>query len=91
MTALIAKARETPFSDVMAYARMPILALRTLKSDVVMGLPKGLAEKLEAAAATMLARHRAAGHIAKGHAVAGHAEQAGLRAGPAGFGADRPF
>ena len=39
---------ETPFSDVMAYARMPILALRTLKSDVVMGLPKGLAEKLEA-------------------------------------------
>lgn len=39
---------ETPFGEVMTYARVPILALRTLKSDVVMGLTKGLAEKLEA-------------------------------------------
>jgi hypothetical protein len=40
---------ETPFSDALAYARVPLLALRTLKSDTVLGLPKGLAEKLEAA------------------------------------------
>jgi uncharacterized protein with ATP-grasp and redox domains len=39
---------ETPFADVMRYFHAPILALRTLKSDPVVGLAKGAAHKLDA-------------------------------------------
>lgn len=39
---------ETPFAAVTAYFPSPLLALRTLKSDAVVGLPAGLAEKLDA-------------------------------------------
>lgn len=38
----------TPFSEVTAYFPIPLLALRTLKSDTIVGLPSGLAERLEA-------------------------------------------
>ncbi len=36
----------TPFADVVGYFPAPVLMLRTLKSDAVVGLPDGLAEKL---------------------------------------------
>jgi uncharacterized protein with ATP-grasp and redox domains len=39
----------TPFADVVDYFPAPILALRTLKSDALCGLPAGLAEQLDAA------------------------------------------
>ena len=38
---------EMPFSTVMAYFNAPLLALRTLKSDPIVGLPPGLATSLE--------------------------------------------
>jgi hypothetical protein len=38
---------ETPFSDVTAYFPAPLLALRTLKSDPIVGLPEGMAARLE--------------------------------------------
>lgn len=40
---------ETLFADVTGYFPAPLLALRTLKSDLVVGLPPGLAERLDAA------------------------------------------
>ncbi len=39
---------ETPFTQVMAYFPKPLLALRTLKSDGVVGLSQGQAEALDA-------------------------------------------
>ncbi|MFN8379134.1 MAG: ARMT1-like domain-containing protein [Anaerolineae bacterium] len=39
---------ETPFSDVLAWFPAPLLALRTLKSDPVVGLAPGQAERLDA-------------------------------------------
>jgi hypothetical protein len=39
---------ETPFRDVLAYFPAPLLALRTLKSDAVVGLSKGRARELDA-------------------------------------------
>jgi hypothetical protein len=39
---------ETPFAQAVAYASYAMLCLRTMKSDSVLGLPAGLAEKLEA-------------------------------------------
>lgn len=38
---------ETPFSDVTAYFPAPLLALRTLKSDTIVGLPVGMATRLD--------------------------------------------
>ena len=38
---------ETPFAEVTAYFPAPLLALRTLKSDAIVGLPPGLAERLD--------------------------------------------
>ncbi|MBZ0280156.1 MAG: protein-glutamate O-methyltransferase family protein [Anaerolineae bacterium] len=38
---------DTSFADVTAYFPAPLLALRTLKSDPVVGLASGLAEKLD--------------------------------------------
>jgi hypothetical protein len=43
---------ETPFADVTAYFPAPLLALRTLKSNPIVGLPAGLAERLDAEDAT---------------------------------------
>lgn len=40
---------ETPFSSVTDYFPAPLLALRTLKSDAVIGLPEGAAGRLNAA------------------------------------------
>jgi hypothetical protein len=40
---------ETPFCDVLGYFPAPILALRTLKSDPVVGLAPGRADELERA------------------------------------------
>lgn len=40
-------APETPFSEVMSYFPTPILALRMLKSDPVVGLPPGRAQVLD--------------------------------------------
>jgi hypothetical protein len=40
---------ETPFSRAASFARAPLLCLRTMKSDAVLGLPPGLAERLDAA------------------------------------------
>ncbi len=37
---------DTPFTDVTSYFPAPLLALRTLKSDPVVGLPAGMDEKL---------------------------------------------
>ena len=37
----------TPFAEVTSYFRAPLLALRTLKSDAVVGLRPGLAEELD--------------------------------------------
>jgi uncharacterized protein with ATP-grasp and redox domains len=37
---------DTPFADVTAYFPAPLLALRTLKSNPVVGLPAGMAEAL---------------------------------------------
>lgn len=39
---------ETPFAEVVAGFPAPLVALRTLKAEVVVGLPTGLAEKLAA-------------------------------------------
>ncbi len=39
-----------PFATACDYARAPIACLRTLKSDAVLGLPTGMAERLDAAA-----------------------------------------
>ncbi len=36
----------TPFADVTSYFPMPLLALRTLKSDPIVGLPIGMMEQL---------------------------------------------
>lgn len=38
---------ETPFATVTDYFPAPLLALRTLKSDLVVGLPPGLVERLD--------------------------------------------
>ena len=38
----------TPFADVVAAFPAPLVALRTLKAEVVVGLPDGMAEKLAA-------------------------------------------
>jgi hypothetical protein len=38
---------DTPFSEVTADFPAPLLALRTLKSDALVGLPSGMAEQLE--------------------------------------------
>jgi uncharacterized protein with ATP-grasp and redox domains len=40
---------ETPLDGVMDYFPAPVLALRTLKSDPIVGLPPGMAQKLDAA------------------------------------------
>ena len=40
-------ASDTPFADVTAYFPAPLLALRTLKSDAVVGLASGLAAQLD--------------------------------------------
>jgi hypothetical protein len=39
---------EAPFAAAVSYATFPMLCLRTMKSDSVLGLPSGLAEKLDA-------------------------------------------
>ena len=39
---------ETPFQDTAGYFSAPLLALRTMKSDVIVGLPPGKAEQLQA-------------------------------------------
>jgi uncharacterized protein with ATP-grasp and redox domains len=39
---------EQPFADVTAYFPAPLLALRTLKSDPIVGLPSGQAQRLDA-------------------------------------------
>jgi hypothetical protein len=39
---------ETPMADASAYVPCPALCLRTMKSDSVVGLPPGLAERLDA-------------------------------------------
>jgi hypothetical protein len=39
---------ETPFAQACSYLRAPLLALRTMKSDPVLGLPPGLAARLDA-------------------------------------------
>lgn len=36
-----------PFSDVLSYMHTPVLAVRTLKSEPVVGLPEGMAEQLD--------------------------------------------
>jgi hypothetical protein len=38
---------ETPFSDVLSYFPAPLLALRTLKSDAIVGLRPGQADELD--------------------------------------------
>lgn len=38
---------DVPFADVTDYFPAPLLALRTLKSDVLVGLKRGLAEQLD--------------------------------------------
>jgi len=38
---------EAPFSDVTAYFPAPLLALRTLKSETIVGLPQGVAARLD--------------------------------------------
>jgi hypothetical protein len=38
---------ETPFADATSYFRAPLLALRTLKSDTIVGLAKGRAAELD--------------------------------------------
>jgi hypothetical protein len=37
----------TPFAEACSYAPSPLLALRTMKSDAVLGLPPGLSERLD--------------------------------------------
>jgi uncharacterized protein with ATP-grasp and redox domains len=39
---------ETPFLDAAGYFPAPLLALRTMKSDVIVGLPAGKADELQA-------------------------------------------
>ena len=39
---------DAPFAAAAGYAPFPLLCLRTMKSDSVLGLPRGLAEKLDA-------------------------------------------
>jgi uncharacterized protein with ATP-grasp and redox domains len=39
---------DAPFAAAASYAPSPLLCLRTLKSDAVLGLPPGLAERLDA-------------------------------------------
>lgn len=41
-------ATDTPFNDVTGYFPAPLLALRTLKSDPIVGLPSGLDTELDA-------------------------------------------
>ena len=41
-------APETPFAEVTRYFPAPLLALRTLKSDPIVGLPTGRAAELDA-------------------------------------------
>lgn len=41
-----------PFSQAASYMRVPLVCARTMKSDSVLGLPAGLAEKLDAEGAT---------------------------------------
>ena len=36
-----------PFSEVLAYVQVPVLALRVLKSEPVVGLPDGMAQRLD--------------------------------------------
>jgi uncharacterized protein with ATP-grasp and redox domains len=43
---------ETPFGEVVGYFPAPLVALRTCKADVIVGLPAGLPERLDAADAT---------------------------------------
>jgi hypothetical protein len=38
----------TPFAEASAYRPCPLVCLRTMKSDSVVGLPAGLAERLDA-------------------------------------------
>lgn len=38
---------DTPFGEVTGYFPIPMLVLRTLKSDTIVGLPSGLAERLD--------------------------------------------
>ena len=38
---------DTPFSDVVSYFPAPFMALRTLKSDPIVGLPSGMATRLD--------------------------------------------
>jgi uncharacterized protein with ATP-grasp and redox domains len=39
---------ETPFSQVVSYFAAPLVTLRTLKSDPIVGLPQGMAARLDA-------------------------------------------
>ncbi len=39
---------ETPFADVVSYFPAPLLAMRALKSNPIVGLPEGMAERLDA-------------------------------------------
>jgi uncharacterized protein with ATP-grasp and redox domains len=39
---------DAPFAEAAGYAPSPLLCLRTMKSDSVLGLPRGLAERLDA-------------------------------------------
>jgi len=39
---------DAPFAEAAGYAPFPLLCLRTMKSDSVLGLPRGLAERLDA-------------------------------------------
>ena len=48
---------ETPFADVVSYFPAPVVALRTFKSEVAVGLAPGQAEEL-AACGSAMARER---------------------------------
>ena len=41
-------AADAPFAEAASYVSFPMLCLRTMKSDSVLGLPRGLAERLDA-------------------------------------------
>jgi hypothetical protein len=49
---------ETPFTDVVGGFPAPLVALRTLKAEVIVGLPPGAAERLSAADPTWLVNGR---------------------------------